>query len=60
MNDGSEWICAVCGRTFLDGWTDAEAMAERALNFSNDPPGDDCNLCDDCYQKIMKEIAASN
>jgi hypothetical protein len=46
--------CAVCGKTFVPAWSEAEAIAERERLW----PGhaaEECDvLCDDCMEKFMK------
>jgi hypothetical protein len=54
------FVCGVCGGEFIKGWTDAEALAEYADNWSQLPPADfndKALVCDDCYAKVMAWVA---
>ena len=48
----NQFTCALCGGTFGNAWSDAEAAAELAESF----PGfdtDECDVvCDDCYRRL--------
>jgi len=51
----NEYQCAECGGIFEKGWTDEEAKAEMTTNGFNVCPEETmCIVCDDCYNKIMK------
>jgi hypothetical protein len=48
----SEFTCVVCRKTFTEGWSEEEAMAELAKNFP-DVPLSECEiLCEDCYRAM--------
>jgi hypothetical protein len=49
----NEFQCAMCGGVFEKGWSDEEA--EREVNFPSIPPSEFSLICDDCYEKKMKE-----
>ncbi len=47
--------CALCGETFVSGWSAAEARAEYERNFAADVRKDEpvSQLCDGCYGRFM-------
>jgi Fe2+ or Zn2+ uptake regulation protein len=48
--------CALCGGVFEKGWGDEEAEAEQKENFPGVPISECSLICDDCYEKKMKEV----
>jgi hypothetical protein len=48
------FTCVKCEGEFVSGWSEAEAHAERQVNFAAVPAGDDVQLCDDCYESFMR------
>lgn len=54
------YLCASCGNMFEKDWTDEEAIAD----FNNDFPGyskdDTVIVCDDCYQRILRQYREAN
>ncbi len=50
-----EYECSLCKETFEKGWTDAEALAEYEVTFTEEERQDVREVvCDDCYKKIME------
>jgi hydrogenase maturation factor HypF (carbamoyltransferase family) len=48
------YVCEYCGRAYLKGRTDEEAMAE-ALELFGDALGvDPAVICDDCHKQFMR------
>lgn len=49
----NEYRCAACGGVFNYGWSDAEAKAEAAEIFQQQPETHDMSIvCDDCFKKM--------
>jgi endogenous inhibitor of DNA gyrase (YacG/DUF329 family) len=49
----AEYTCARCKGTFLKGWTDEQASAEREQLFPSVPLKDCVEICDDCFRDIV-------
>ena len=52
----NEFQCALCKGIFEKGWSDEEAAKEcqeKIPEFAGEPVD---VVCEDCYQKMMKEI----
>jgi len=47
--------CAECGETFEKGWSDEEAIGEAEAVLGTYDEENMAVVCDDCYQKIMRE-----
>jgi DNA-directed RNA polymerase subunit RPC12/RpoP len=47
------YVCAMCGETFISGWSEEEARAEYAQNFPGSTEDDRGSACDDCYEMIL-------
>ena len=50
----SKFTCEECHETYDKGWTDEEAAAEAELAFGITTGA---IVCDDCYNKIMYNLA---
>jgi hypothetical protein len=52
-------VCEHCGEEFLsrddEQWNDAKAAAELEQNFPGAPIEECAVICDDCYQRIMRQ-----
>lgn len=46
------FTCSVCGETFANGWTDAEALAEAEAAYPGMELATDQPVCDEC-QKVF-------
>lgn len=56
----NEYRCAVCNGVFTKGWSEAEARAEAAELFGQQPDTHDMEIvCDDCFQKIRTWLVES-
>jgi hypothetical protein len=57
MTDGSTptriVTCESCGTTFESAGTDAEAVAEYAIEFPGEPIEQGAVVCDICYKAMM-------
>lgn len=47
--------CAECSETFEKGWSDEEAIGEAEAVLGTYDEENMAVVCDDCYQKIMRE-----
>lgn len=47
-----QFTCAMCGGTFDKAWTDEEATAEAAENFTPEELKDQAVVCDPCFKKM--------
>jgi DNA-directed RNA polymerase subunit RPC12/RpoP len=50
---GRTYTCAQCGKTFVSEWSDEDAQAEAAANFSSEELADTAVVCDACYELLM-------
>ena len=51
------YVCALCGETFVKGWSDEEAAAELAATFGPEMPIEACGLvCDDCDRVLRARL----
>ena len=46
------YTCEACGGSFVDGWTEEEAIAE-AVELGMDLDNS-ARVCDDCFRRLMK------
>jgi hypothetical protein len=53
MSDDATYHCASCGGVFRKGWTEAEAEAEYRRDFGHLGSVKRCEICDDCYARLM-------
>ena len=49
--------CEACGGEFKKGWSDEEAMEESARLFPLIPEEQLETICDDCFQRYIKNEA---
>lgn len=53
----NEYQCSVCKGVFEKTWDETEAIAEMQAEFGQGATVDKADvICDDCYNKIMKQI----
>lgn len=56
---GKRYTCEACRGTFISPASDEEAQAEHAQRFPEiGPKAELAEICDDCYDKFLKWIAA--
>lgn len=46
--------CEGCGAEFEKAWTEEEARAEAAASFPSVPASKMAQVCDDCYQQLVR------
>ncbi len=50
MTDTEHFTCAHCGETYIQGWSDEEALAQTRADYGINVRADDrAVICDDCY-----------
>jgi len=55
--DDKTYTCSSCKGVFHFEWSDEEARAEQEENGWGDIPDEHMAIvCDDCYNKIMREV----
>jgi hypothetical protein len=54
----NEYECAACHGVFQKGVSDEEALAEAEVLFPDVPIEAIDLVCEDCFQKIMADLAA--
>lgn len=57
-----QFTCALCHGVFEKAWADDEADAEYRARFPDSVKAEDPieTICDDCYKRIMPQIAQDN
>ena len=55
MRIGDQYTCDCCGKQFVTGWSDEEAMDEFEDNFPGATKEGCMIVCTDCYKEIMHE-----
>jgi ssDNA-binding Zn-finger/Zn-ribbon topoisomerase 1 len=60
----TEYTCDHCGGTFVQEWSDADALAEYEEAFSAEERAEDdeppVRVCDDCYKLLMARRKQDN
>jgi hypothetical protein len=54
----NEYECAACHEVFIAAISDEQAIAEAAENFPTVPIEETSIVCEDCFQKMMADVAA--
>jgi hypothetical protein len=52
------FTCSHCGGTFIQGWSEQEAVAEAKALFPESDVTDSNEVCDPCYEKFLAWMKA--